>query len=64
MTVAGDHAQNDMAGDEADSWKSVLTREGFAVTPVLQGLGEMDSFAEVFVHHLTELASDNGIQLN
>lgn len=64
MTVAGDHAQNDMAGNEADSWKSILTREGFAVTPVLQGLGEMDSFADVFVHHLADLASDNGIQLN
>ena len=64
LTVAGDHAQNDMAGPEATSWKSILTKEGFEVTPVLQGLGEMNSFADVFVHHLAELASDNGIQLD
>jgi sirohydrochlorin cobaltochelatase len=64
MTVAGDHARNDMAGPEAESWKSILTREGFEVTPVLRGMGEMDSFADVFVHHLTELAKDNGIQLD
>ena len=64
MTVAGDHAQNDMAGPEAESWKSILTKEGFEVTPVLQGMGEMDSFADVFVQHLTELAHDNGIQLH
>lgn len=64
LTVAGDHARNDMAGPEADSWRSVLGREGFAVTPVLQGLGEVDSFADVFVHHLSDLAKDNGIQLD
>jgi len=64
MTVAGDHAQNDMAGPEAASWKSILTKEGFAVTPVLQGLGEMDSFADVFVHHLAELVKDHAIQLD
>lgn len=64
LTVAGDHARNDMAGPEAESWKSILTKEGFEVTPVLQGLGEIDSFADVFVHHLAELASDNGIQLD
>jgi sirohydrochlorin cobaltochelatase len=63
LTVAGDHAQNDMAGPEADSWKSLLTKEGFEVSIVMQGLGEMDSFADVFVHHLDELAHDHGIQL-
>ena len=64
LTVAGDHAQNDMAGPEAASWKSILTKEGFAVTPVLQGMGEVDSFADVFVHHLAELAKDHAIQLD
>ncbi len=63
LTVAGDHARNDMAGPEANSWKSILTREGFEVSTIMQGLGETDSFAEVFVHHLGELASDHGIQL-
>lgn len=63
MTVAGDHARNDMAGPEEGSWKSILTREGFEVTPVLQGMGEVDSFADVFVQHLTDLAKDHAIQL-
>ena len=39
MIVAGDHAQNDMAGEEPDSWKSVLENEGFQVTVQLDGLG-------------------------
>jgi len=64
MTVAGDHAQNDMAGPAAESWRSILIKEGFEVTPVLQGMGEVDSFADVFVHHLAELAKDHAIQLN
>ena len=63
MTVAGDHTVNDMAGDEPDSWKSILTQKGFAVVPVLQGLGEMDTFADVFVHHLDDTARDQGIVL-
>ena len=64
LTVAGDHARNDMAGPEAASWKTILTKEGCEVTPVLQGLGEVDSFADVFVHHLAELAKDHAIQLD
>ena len=32
MIVAGDHAKNDMASDEEDSWKTVLTNEGYEVT--------------------------------
>ena len=41
MIVAGDHAKNDMAGEDADSWKSILTREGYEVRTVLKGLGEI-----------------------
>ena len=40
MIVAGDHANNDMAGDEDDSWKSVFEANGFTVAVNLQGLGE------------------------
>ena len=40
MIVAGDHANNDMAGDESDSWKMVIKSKGIKVIPVLQGLGE------------------------
>lgn len=63
MTVAGDHALNDMAGDEEKSMKSILTKKGFEVTPVSEGLGEQDTFADIFVKYLAETASDNGITL-
>ncbi len=63
MTVAGDHALNDMAGEENTSWKSTLTRQGFEVKTIMQGLGEIDSFADVYVHHLTDTAKEHGIVL-
>jgi len=63
MIVAGDHATNDMAGDEEDSWKSILTKQGFDVMPVLQGLGSNDAFAEIFVEHIRDAARDNGIRI-
>jgi len=52
MSVAGDHAKNDMAGDEADSWKSILTQAGIQCIPVLKGTAEYDSFADIWVSHL------------
>ena len=54
MIVAGDHAKNDLAGEEEDSWKSLLEREGYAVTCVLQGLGEFPSVQALFVKHAKE----------
>jgi sirohydrochlorin cobaltochelatase len=52
MIVAGDHANNDMAGDEEDSWKSILTAEGFAVQAVLKGLGEYPALQAHMVRHV------------
>ena len=52
-----------MAGDEEDSWKSILTQQGFEVMPVLKGLGSNDKFAEIFVDHIKDAARDNGIKL-
>ena len=63
MTVAGDHAKNDMAGDEKDSWKNILTAAGFEVVVDLVGLGENDAFAAVFAEHLADTAADNKIEL-
>ena len=40
MMVAGDHANNDMAGDDEDSHKTILEKEGFSVTPYIHGMGE------------------------
>ncbi|MBS6215643.1 MAG: sirohydrochlorin cobaltochelatase [Clostridiales bacterium] len=51
MVVAGDHAANDMAGGEEDSWKSRLEREGYAVECVLRGLGEYPAFRALFAGH-------------
>lgn len=55
MLVAGDHATNDMAGDEEDSWKSILLSEGFEVETYLNGLGENESVQEIFVSHLKDM---------
>jgi sirohydrochlorin cobaltochelatase len=63
MIVAGSHATNDMAGPEADSWKSILTKEGYDVQPIMKGLGSNDAFAALFVAHIKDAAVDNGIIL-
>ncbi len=63
MIVAGDHATNDMAGPEADSWKSILTKEGFDVHAVLQGLGSNNDFAKIFVAHIADAAHERNIAL-
>jgi len=63
MIVAGDHAMNDMAGDGAKSWKSILKSNGFLVDIVEKGLGENDAFANIFVEHAADAASDAGIEL-
>ncbi|MZP44364.1 cobalt chelatase [Heliobacterium gestii] len=52
MVVAGDHAQNDMAGDEPDSWKSQLEAKGYVVEAHMQGLGENDAVVKIMVDHL------------
>ncbi len=54
MIVAGDHANNDMAGSGEDSWKSVFEKEGFQVECVLKGLGELEAVQEIFVQHAQE----------
>ena len=52
MVVAGDHANHDMAGDEEDSWKSVLEREGYEVVCVLEGLGQIPAVRDIYVEHV------------
>lgn len=51
MIVAGDHANNDMAGDEEDSWKSIFREAGFEVECVLEGLGQLEEIQQIFVQH-------------
>ena len=54
MIVAGDHAKNDMAGDEEDSWGSRLKSEGYEVECHIIGLGELEGIQNMFVRHVRE----------
>lgn len=54
MVVAGDHANNDMAGDEEDSWKTVFENEGFEVVCLLRGLGENEAIREIYTDHAND----------
>lgn len=54
MSVAGDHARNDMAGDGDDSWKSILMKEKISCIPVLKGTAEYDNMVAIWVDHLKE----------
>ena len=52
MVVAGDHAVNDMAGEEEDSWKSLLKQDGFETECILKGLGEFPEIQDMYVQHI------------
>jgi sirohydrochlorin cobaltochelatase len=51
MIVAGDHANNDMAGDDEDSWKTKFEAAGFNVTCVVEGLGQLEAIQQLLVAH-------------
>ena len=51
MVVAGDHANNDMAGDEDGSWKTTFEKEGFEVVCEVEGLGALESVQQLYVEH-------------
>ena len=54
MVVAGDHAKNDLAGDDDDSWASVFRARGLTVETRLQGLGSTDDWADIYLEHIRE----------
>lgn len=54
MMVAGDHANNDMAGAEPESHKSILEKEGFKVDTYIHGLGENPNIRNLFVERANE----------
>lgn len=54
MVVAGDHAKNDMASLEEDSWKSILEHEGFFVSCIVRGIGEYEVIRKQYIKHLEE----------
>lgn len=53
MVVAGDHANNDMAGDDEDSWKSQFEASGAfdKIDTQIAGLGEIDAIQQIYVDH-------------
>lgn len=51
MIVAGDHAKNDMTGDE-DSWQAQFEDAGYEVKTVLKGLGELKGIRNIFSDHI------------
>lgn len=51
MIVAGDHANNDMAGDEEGTWKTTFEGAGYEVTCLVRGLGELEGIQQLFVEH-------------
>ena len=54
MVVAGDHANNDMAGDEEGSWKLAFEAEGIEVECSLKGLGAIEAVQDMYVAHTAE----------
>ena len=57
MVVAGDHANNDMAGEDEDSWKSMFEADGSfeTVTAQIAGLGSIPAVQELYVAHTQEV---------
>ena len=55
MVVAGDHAHNDMAGDDEDSWKSMFEDAGLEVECQLSGLGRIPAVEELYIAHTGEV---------
>ena len=53
MVVAGDHANNDMAGDDEDSWKSMFNASGAfeSVDCQIEGLGGIEAIQQIYVDH-------------
>jgi len=65
MNIAGDHALNDLYGDEEDSWKSQLVELGYETDGYLKGLLENKAIVSIFVKHLTAAMAEleeNGLK--
>ena len=60
MVVAGDHANNDMAGDDEDSWKSIFTASGKfdSVDAQIAGLGSIDAIQQLYVAHTKDVINE------
>ena len=61
MVVAGDHANNDMAGDEEDSWKTAFAEAGYEVECVLEGMGQNPAIRAIYVEHVRAARAAAGL---
>lgn len=57
MVVAGDHALNDMAGEDEASWKSFLEKRGYRCRTFPRGLGEFPEIRRIYAEHAAEARS-------
>jgi sirohydrochlorin cobaltochelatase len=62
MLVAGDHANNDMAGDEKDSWKNLLIDKGYQVDIYLHALGENKAIQDIYVQHVKDAIAGKSVK--
>lgn len=62
MIVAGDHATNDMAGEDEDSWKNILEKEGFKVNIYLHGLGENRGIQDIYTQYVQDCIDNNPLK--
>ena len=58
MIVAGDHAKNDMAGDNPESWYSQFVAAGFETKTIVKGLGQYPGIRKILVEHLRAIDRD------
>ena len=63
MVVAGDHANNDMAGDDEDSWKSIFESKGVfnSVECQIEGLGSIEELQNLYVSHINDALEKDSI---
>ena len=62
MVVAGDHANNDMAGDDEDSWNSQFTASGYfdSVDTQISGLGRIEAIQQIYIDHTKDAIDSLG----
>ncbi|MDR0339790.1 MAG: sirohydrochlorin cobaltochelatase [Desulfovibrio sp.] len=58
LSVIGKHAERDMAGDNPDSWRSLIEGAGYACRPILTGTAEYEEFARIWLEHLRVALAD------
>ena len=65
MVVAGDHANNDMAGDDEDSWKSMFEASGYfdSIDCQIEGLGRIPAVEDLYVKHTQDAIDAEGIEV-